>query len=114
MSQTKKNQLRIIGGHLRGRKVSFIENSNIRPTPDRIRETLFNWLQNEILGSECLDLFCGSGILGLEALSRGAKHVIAIDKDKSVTTHLNKIINELKVDNLTILTKAFPFQPDPV
>ena len=64
--------LRIIGGRHRGRRLRFPPLESIRPTPDRVRETLFNWLQGHLDGSRCLDLFAGSGVLGLEALSRGA------------------------------------------
>ncbi len=65
-------KIRIIGGEWRGRKLHFPHSPTLRPTPDRVRETLFNWLQFEIAGSRCLDLFAGSGALGFEALSRGA------------------------------------------
>ena len=64
--------MRIIGGAWRGRRVNFPDMPGLRPTPDRVRETLFNWLQHSIVGARCLDLFAGSGALGLEALSRGA------------------------------------------
>jgi len=68
-----RNFVRIIGGGWRGRRVSFPDVPGLRPTPDRVRETLFNWLQHDIAGTRCLDLFAGSGALGLEALSRGAR-----------------------------------------
>ena len=64
--------LRVIGGEWRGRRIRFPAVEAIRPTPDRVRETLFNWLQQDVRGSNCLDLYAGSGALGLEALSRGA------------------------------------------
>ncbi len=73
--------LRIIGGAWRGRKLRFPANATIRPTPDRVRETLFNWLGASIRGAQCLDLFAGSGALGLEALSRGAAHVTFVERD---------------------------------
>ena len=76
------NSVRIISGHLRRRKFSFPANEAIRPTGDRVRETLFNWLQNEVLNSNCLDLFAGSGVLGLEALSRGASKVFFVERDR--------------------------------
>ena len=75
MKQGKSNQVRIIGGSHRSRTLSFVSLQNLRPTADRIRETLFNWLQNDVGGAQCLDLFAGSGALGVEALSRGAAHV---------------------------------------
>jgi 16S rRNA (guanine966-N2)-methyltransferase len=71
--------LRIIGGSWRGRKLRFPAVAGIRPTPDRVRETLFNWLGAATSGARCLDLFAGSGALGLEALSRGAAHVTFVE-----------------------------------
>ena len=71
--------LRIIGGTWRGRRLRFPPTPEIRPTPDRVRETLFNWLAPHVPGARCLDLFAGSGALGLEALSRGAAHVTFIE-----------------------------------
>jgi 16S rRNA (guanine966-N2)-methyltransferase len=73
--------LRIIGGTWRGRRLRFPPQEEIRPTPDRVRETLFNWLGPRVPGSCCLDLFAGSGALGLEALSRGAARVTFVEKD---------------------------------
>lgn len=70
----QQSRLRIIGGQWRGRKLAFIPEQGLRPTTDRIRETLFNWLAPHIHGARCADLFAGSGALGLEALSRGAAH----------------------------------------
>ncbi len=75
-----RNSVRIIGGMWRGRRVSFPDTPGLRPTPDRVRETLFNWLQNSIMGARCLDLFAGSGALGLEALSRGAKEAVFVEQ----------------------------------
>lgn len=74
--------LRIIGGAWRGRRLRFAAAAAIRPTPDRIRETLFNWLAAVVPGARCLDLFAGSGALGLEALSRGAAHVTFVERDR--------------------------------
>ncbi len=71
--------MRIIGGTWRGRRVEFPDLPSLRPTPDRVRETLFNWLQGDIAGARCLDLFAGSGALGLEALSRGAAEVVFVE-----------------------------------
>jgi 16S rRNA (guanine966-N2)-methyltransferase len=75
-----RNSVRIIGGGWRGRRVNFPDIPGLRPTPDRVRETLFNWLQPVIVGSRCLDLFAGSGVLGLEALSRGAKETVFVEQ----------------------------------
>jgi 16S rRNA (guanine966-N2)-methyltransferase len=76
---TSARTLRIIGGTWRGRRLRFPHAPEIRPTPDRVRETLFNWLAPRVPGARCLDLFAGSGALGLEALSRGAAHVTFIE-----------------------------------
>jgi 16S rRNA (guanine966-N2)-methyltransferase len=84
------NTLRIIGGELRGRKISFPDAKDLRPTPDRVRETLFNWLQMQIHGARCLDLFAGSGALGLEALSRGAAEVVFVERDGRVAQKLRE------------------------
>ena len=73
--------LRIVGGTWRGRRLRFPPSPGIRPTPDRVRETLFNWLAPHVLDARCLDLFAGSGALGLEALSRGAAHVTFVEQD---------------------------------
>ena len=75
-----RNSVRIIGGGWRGRRISFPDIPGLRPTPDRVRETLFNWLQQDVVGARCLDLFAGSGALGLEALSRGAKEVVFVEQ----------------------------------
>lgn len=77
------NQIRIIGGRWRGRKISFPSLDELRPTPDRIRETLFNWLAPHIVNARCLDLFAGSGILGLEALSRGASNLVVVEQNRA-------------------------------
>ena len=86
--QNLEQAVRIIGGNWRSRKVSFAEHAEIRPTPARIRETLFNWLQYHVAGARCLELYAGSGILSLEALSRGAQHVTLVEKSDPVCRHL--------------------------
>src|ERR1700742_3815216 len=77
---TPRNSVRIIAGVWRGRRVHFPDMPALRPTPDRIRETVFNWLQHSIVDTRCLDLFAGSGALGLEALSRGAKEAVFVEQ----------------------------------
>lgn len=84
------NQLRIVGGKWRSRKLSFPNSEGLRPTPDRVRETLFNWLSPYIVGARCLDLFAGSGALGFEALSRGARFVCMVDSAAVVIEQLKK------------------------
>ena len=74
-----RNSVRIIGGSWRGRRLRFPDVPGLRPTPDRVRETLFNWLQHDIAGARCLDLFAGSGALGVEALSRGAAELVFVE-----------------------------------
>ena len=76
-----RNQVRIIGGSWRSRLISFPPRIDLRPTPDRARETLFNWLGQDLSGKTCLDLFAGSGALGFEAASRGAKRVVMVERD---------------------------------
>ena len=90
--------LRIIGGEWRGRKVRFPPLPAIRPTPDRVRETLFNWLQGVMPGSRCLDLYAGSGAIGLEALSRGAREVVFVDVEAPVVRHIADTLRELGCD----------------
>lgn len=91
------NQLRIIGGEWRGRKLRFPDAPNLRPTPDRVRETVFNWLMPMINGARCLDLFAGSGALGLEALSRGAAKTVFVDSHKKATQYIKEHLNTLNV-----------------
>src|SRR4249919_2032129 len=76
------NRVRIIGGEHRGRRIAVADRPGLRPTPDRVRETLFNWLGQRLPGRACLDLFAGSGALGFEAASRGAKRVVMVEKDR--------------------------------
>lgn len=92
------NQLRIIGGEWRGRKLRFPDAPNLRPTPDRVRETIFNWLAPTIQGARCLDLFAGSGALGLEALSRGAAFTTFVDSHKKVTQVLKEHLDLLNAN----------------
>jgi len=89
------NQLRIIAGRWRGRKLSFAPVPGLRPTPDRVRETLFNWLDPFVQGARCLDLFAGSGALGIEAASRGAAEVVMVDYDAVVVATLREQLQEL-------------------
>jgi 16S rRNA (guanine966-N2)-methyltransferase len=85
-----RNRVRIIGGKFRSRIVRFPDASLIRPTPDRVRETLFNWLGQRLDGLDCLDLFAGSGALGFEALSRGARRVVMVERDRGVARGLRE------------------------
>ena len=87
--------LRIIAGQWRGRRLQFPDRPGLRPTGDRIRETLFNWLARPIVGARCLDLFAGSGALGLEALSRGAAHCDFVERDRAAAASLRAHIDSL-------------------
>lgn len=93
------NQLRIIGGLWRGRKLGFPDVDGLRPTGDRIRETLFNWLAPDIQGAHCLDLFAGSGALGLEALSRGAESSLLLEKNALAAQQLKSNLQLLLAGN---------------
>lgn len=95
-----QGQLRIIAGHWRGRKLNFLDRQGLRPTPDGVRETLFNWLQADIASSHCLDLFAGSGALGFEAISRGAKKVVMLDRDAATVTELKDNISRLQAEHI--------------
>jgi 16S rRNA (guanine966-N2)-methyltransferase len=93
------NLIRIIGGKYKGRKISILPNSNIRPTPDRVRETLFNWLMHDINNLRCLDLFAGSGALSLESLSRNAGFVCSNDSNPKIIHHLVQIFKILNIQD---------------
>jgi 16S rRNA (guanine966-N2)-methyltransferase len=82
------NEVRIIGGNWRGRKLVFPDRPDLRPTLGRVRETLFNWLRADVPGARCLDLFAGSGALGFEALSRGAREVTFVERDRRAAAAL--------------------------
>ena len=79
-----RNRVRIIGGAWRSRLIDFPPRKDLRPTPDRVRETLFNWLGQDLTGLACLDLFAGSGALGFEAASRGARRVVMVESDPAI------------------------------
>jgi len=88
-------RLRLIAGRFRGRLLPIPDQPGLRPTADRVRETLFNWLAPVIEGSHCLDLFAGSGALGFEALSRGAARVVLVERDRRVCEQLRRTAQEL-------------------
>jgi len=98
------NRLRIIGGRWRGSKLNFPDIVAIRPTPDRVRETLFNWLQADINNARCLDLYAGSGALGLEALSRGAGAVTFIDREPVIGKYLRETLLRLGDTHAHVIT----------
>jgi 16S rRNA (guanine966-N2)-methyltransferase len=94
--QPPQSELRIVGGKWRSRKLGFTPEQGLRPTADRIRETLFNWLAPTIIGARCVDLFAGSGALGLEALSRGAAHCDFVDTSKAVQQQILQHLETLE------------------
>lgn len=94
----------------RSRRIRFVTAPDLRPTPDRIRETLFNWLQAVVPDARCLDLFAGSGALGLEALSRGAREVTFVESDRAAAQRLRATLAELKANGGTVVNAdAFAF-----
>ncbi len=102
-SAASANRVRIIGGVHRSRWLNFPSASGLRPTPDRVRETLFNWLGQDLTGTLCLDLFAGSGALGFEAASRGASSVVLVERDRTVADALRGNAATLRLDNVQIV-----------
>ncbi len=103
MKPTKNNTFQIIAGQYRGRKFSFPNAVGLRPTPNKVRETLFNWLQFENHNKTYLDLFAGSGALSFEALSRGASSVVSIEKDTQAWQSIQENTQILHTDKLQVL-----------
>jgi 16S rRNA (guanine966-N2)-methyltransferase len=103
MTHKAPNKVRIIGGLWRSRIIEFPDHTGLRPTPDRVRETLFNWLGQRLDEKICLDLFAGSGALGFEALSRGASEVVMVEQSASVARGLTENAQRLGMDNATIV-----------
>lgn len=91
--------VRIIGGQWRSRKLQFTDTPGLRPTTDRVRETVFNWLQPEIVGAHCIDLFAGSGALGFEALSRGANDCLFIENNRQCIEDINHNLKTLNAQS---------------
>ena len=90
---------RIIAGNYKGTKLSFKPNKNLRPTESKTKETLFNWLLNDLHEKKCLDMFAGTGALGLEALSRGASEVVFFEKQKNLCNSLEGVVKKLGIKN---------------
>jgi 16S rRNA (guanine966-N2)-methyltransferase len=93
--RARPGRVRIIGGAFRGRRLAVPEGAELRPTPDRVRETLFNWLGQRLDGARCLDLFAGSGALGFEAASRGAARVVLVERDRRAVEALRRAREEI-------------------
>lgn len=102
--------VRIIAGKWRGRKLKVPDSHGLRPTPDRVRETVFNWLAPYIAGAACLDLFAGSGALGFEALSRGAASLVMTDQSSDIVKLLQEEAAAFKADNARIYLATMPKQ----
>jgi 16S rRNA (guanine966-N2)-methyltransferase len=100
--KARSGRLRIVAGNWRSRLLDIADLPGLRPTTERIRETLFNWLAPQICGARCLDLFAGTGALGLEALSRGAKSVVFVEKSAPAVATLNANIKILAADSATV------------
>ena len=97
-NSSRKGKYRIIAGRWRGRNVAIVDAAGLRPTPDRVRETLFNWLAKPVKNAACLDLFAGSGSLGVEALSRGAASVVFVEKNRRALSHLQDQLDVLEAE----------------
>ncbi len=103
MAKSVMGRLRIIGGKWRSRQLPVADLPGLRPTTDRVRETLFNWLQNDIPGARCVDLFAGSGALGFEAASRGAASVVMLELQAQAAKLLAENIQTLAADNIEMI-----------
>ncbi|HEU5175848.1 MAG TPA: 16S rRNA (guanine(966)-N(2))-methyltransferase RsmD [Burkholderiales bacterium] len=107
---SNKGKIRIIAGQYRGRRIQVPDRPDLRPTPDRVRETLFNWLGQSLDGLSCLDLFAGSGALGFEAASRGAARVVMVEQDRAVFELLKKTRDQIGARQVeVILEDAFGY-----
>lgn len=98
-------QLRIIGGQWRSRRLPVVDLPGLRPTTDRVRETLFNWLQNDVPGARCLDLFAGSGALGFEAASRGAASVVMLEMQSQAVKLLQQNMQALQANTMQLIAQ---------
>lgn len=106
----KKGEIRIIGGQWRGRKLHFPTIPDLRPTPNRVRETLFNWLAPDLTGAHCLDLFAGSGALGFEALSRHAQSVTFVEQSATLVAYLKTQLRQFSAEHRAhVYQRQFPF-----
>jgi len=103
----QRNSIRIIAGQWRGRRLPVLDVDGLRPSTDRVRETLFNWLMHDVSGARCLDLFAGTGSLGLECLSRGAENALFIESDERVASRLQQNLQALNsVDRGEVIAQS--------
>ena len=96
------HEIRIIGGQWKRTKLKVLDKPGLRPTPDRVRETLFNWLGQDLTGWKVLDAFAGTGALGFEAASRGAKDAVLVEQDSALVAQLQKLKTQLQADALRV------------
>lgn len=108
-----QGSVRIIAGEWRGRRIAVTEGAPVRPTPDRVRETLFNWLRESTTGARCLDLFAGTGVLGLEAYSRGAAEVWFVEQDAALVEALKAVAQQFGVAPPIIRRDVLAFLREP-
>jgi 16S rRNA (guanine966-N2)-methyltransferase len=108
-----QGRVRIIGGEWRGRRIDIPEGTAVRPTPDRVRETVFNWLRDFIAGARCLDLFAGTGALGFEALSLGAKEAWLVEQDAKLVDALHATATRLGATPRIVRRDALAFLREP-
>lgn len=106
---TGSGRIRIIAGRLRNSRLDVPTRPGLRPTPDRLRETLFNWLAPHIAGARCLDLFAGTGALGIEALSRGAGEVVLVERDPELASAIVENLTRLRESASVIACSAAQF-----
>jgi 16S rRNA (guanine(966)-N(2))-methyltransferase RsmD len=103
VAAVQSHQVRIIGGQWKRSKLAVADKPGLRPTPDRVRETLFNWLGQDLTGWRCLDVFAGTGALGFEAASRGAKEVLLVEQDTALVVQLKRIQLQLQASATQVL-----------
>ena len=102
MARATEHTIRIIGGQWRGTRIAVAAREQLRPSADRVRETLFNWLAPELPGARCLDLFAGTGVLGFEALSRGAAHSVLVENDAALVKRMQALKARLKAEHAEV------------
>jgi 16S rRNA (guanine(966)-N(2))-methyltransferase RsmD len=99
----QSHEIRIIGGQYKRSRLQVADRPGLRPTPDRVRETLFNWLGQDLSGWRCLDAFAGTGVLGFEAASRGAAQVLLVEQDGALVAQLKRVQAQLKADRVQVV-----------
>jgi 16S rRNA (guanine966-N2)-methyltransferase len=109
-----QGSVRIIAGEWRGRRIAVPDGTSVRPTPDRVRETVFNWLRDSLAGARCLDLYAGTGVLGFEALSRGAATAWFVERDPALVEALNATGRQLGATPQIVRRDALAFLRDAV